>query len=110
VNETAATASWCPRCLHPAGTAAACPRCGLRQHGADAARLRVVVHRLYEVAAQRQVLEAEATTLGSEQARLLEALGGPPPEARPRPRTEWRPGVVRGLLLGLGSVLVALPP
>jgi hypothetical protein len=71
---TQAAVLWCPRCLGPVeADEAACPRCGLGQ-GTDAARLRVVVRRLYEVGERRRALEAEAATLGSEQARLLRAL------------------------------------
>ena len=49
VEERPAAVLWCPRCLRPVGEAARCPACGLRQRGADAAHLRVVVHRLYEI-------------------------------------------------------------
>jgi hypothetical protein len=105
---TQAAALWCPRCLGAVeADEAACPRCRLGQ-GADAARLRAVVRRLYEVGEQRRALEAEAATLGSEQARLLQALDPRPSRASSRAMPEWRAEVVRGLLLGLGSVLVAL--
>jgi hypothetical protein len=70
------------------------------------ARLRVVVRRLYDLGEQRRALEAEAAALEPERRRLQEAVAGTPPAAGSRP--EWRPAVVRGLLLGLGSALVAL--
>jgi hypothetical protein len=102
------TALWCPRCLQPVGQAATCPRCGLPQPGADAARLREVVYRLYQVEERRRALAAEADALGRERHRLLQALD-PAPAVAPAPaRPEWRPAVVRGVLLGVGSVLVAL--
>ncbi|HSO53398.1 MAG TPA: hypothetical protein VL330_11745, partial [Actinomycetes bacterium] len=105
---TQAAALWCPRCLGPVeADEAACRRCGLGL-GADAARLRVVVRRLYEVGEHLWALEAEAATLGSEQARLLQALDPRQAWASSRAVPEWRAEVVRGLLLGLGSVLVAL--
>lgn len=108
MTDAGATTLWCPRCLRPVGEAATCPWCGLRQQGADAARLRLVVHRLYEITEQRRALEAEAAALGLEQRRLLQALAPEPSRSSSRPLPEWRPEVVRGLLLGLGAVLVAL--
>ena len=112
-EEGAATTTtpWCPRCLRPVGESARCPRCGLQQLGADAARLRVVVHRLYEVGERQRALAAEAASLQLEQSRLLQVLAsGTAPQAGPRPRPprEWRPETVRGVLLWLGSMLVAL--
>jgi hypothetical protein len=102
------TALWCPRCLQPVGRASTCPRCGLPQPGPDAARLRQVVHRLYQVEERRRALAVEADALGRERHRLLQALD-PAPAVAPAPaRPEWRPAVVRGVLLGVGSVLVAL--
>jgi hypothetical protein len=87
----------------------------LRQDGADAARLRVVVHRLYELGEAQQALAAEMASLRLEQGRLLRALApqepalpGMEPPAMARTTLEWRPGVVRAVLLGLGAVLVAL--
>jgi len=108
VEEGSATTRWCPRCLRPVGDAARCPSCGLPQLGADAARLRVVVHRLYEVAEQQRALAGEAASLRLEQTRLLQVLAPEPARAAPRPPREWRPEVVRGVLLWLGAVLVAL--
>ena len=115
MDERPAAVLWCPRCLHPVGEAAHCPACGLRQHGADAARLRVVVHRLYEIGEAQRALAAETATLRLEQGRLLQSLapeGLASQELAPRPAAaatrEWRPGVVRGVLLGLGAALVAL--
>lgn len=107
-ERTAATATWCPGCRRPAGEAERCPSCGLRQSGADAARLRVVVHRLYEIAEQQRALAGETAALQLEQGRLLRLLGqGAAPVASRAPR-ELRPEVIRGVLLGLGSILVAL--
>jgi hypothetical protein len=115
VAEAAGAALWCPRCLGRVGEAEACPACGLGQRGAEVARLRALVHRLYELGEQRRVLAAEADTLELERRRLLEAVAGarpagagPPAAEGARPPAEWRPAVVRGLLLGLGSTLVAL--
>ncbi|HEU4399332.1 MAG TPA: hypothetical protein VFU54_16040 [Actinomycetota bacterium] len=115
MEERPAVVLWCPGCLHPVGEAARCPACGLRQDGADAARLRVVVHRLYELGEAQQALAAEMASLRLEQGRLLGALApqepalpGMEPPAAARTTLEWRPGVVRGVLLGLGAVLVAL--
>jgi hypothetical protein len=120
VEERPAAVLWCPRCLRPVGEAASCPACGLWQHGADAARLRVVVYRLYEIGEAQQALAAEAASLRLEQGRLLQSLApqavGPdglasrwrvPRDAAGAAR-EWRPGMVRGVLLGLGAALVAL--
>src|SRR4029450_14096156 len=56
---------------------------------------------------QRRALEGEAATREPERRRLLEEVVGVP-SAGLGSRPEWRPAVVRGLLLGLGSVLVAL--
>jgi len=119
VDERPAVVLWCPRCLGPVGQAAQCPACGLRQHGADAARLRVVVHRLYEIGETQSSLAAETALLRREQNRLLQSLDpqvvpgdlgsqvfGPPAVAAAT--REWRPGVVRGVLLGLGAALVAV--
>jgi hypothetical protein len=112
VEERPAAVLWCPRCLRPVGEAAHCPACGLRQHGADAARLRVVVHRLYEVGEAQRALAAETASLRLEQGRLLQSLApqvvAPEGLASQGPVREWRPGMVRGVLLGLGAVLVAL--
>ena len=63
MDERPAAVLWCPRCLRPVGEAAHCPACGLRQHGADAARLRVVVHRLYEIGETQSSLAAETALL-----------------------------------------------
>ena len=52
---------WCPRCLREVGEAARCPACGLPQLGADAARLRVVVRRLSDIAEQQRALSAVAS-------------------------------------------------
>jgi hypothetical protein len=99
------------------GDAAACPGCALPQLGPDVARLRVVVHRLYQLGEEQRTLAAESGSLERERHRLLGSVAGwaapagaePPPEAGARrPPGEWRPAVVRGVLLGLGSVLVAL--
>jgi hypothetical protein len=95
MDATAVVTPWCPRCLRPVGQAAACSGCGLPQLGADAARLRVVVHRLYELGEQRRVLAAEHDALELERRRLLDTLAGAPPAATPRPLPEWRPAVVR---------------
>jgi hypothetical protein len=125
VEERPAAVLWCPRCLRPVGEAARCPACGLAQHGTDAARLRVVVHRLYEIGELQSTLAAETASLRQEQRRLLESLDpqtaapedagsplfGPPvlgPRAAAAAAREWRPGVVRGVLLGLGAALLAL--
>jgi len=106
-ERTTATATWCPGCLRTVGEADRCPSCGLRQTGADAARLRVVVYRLYEIGEQQRALAGEADALRLEQGRLLGALGHAAAPAAAR-RREWRPEMVRGVLLGLGAVLVAL--
>jgi hypothetical protein len=95
------------------GEAARCPSCGLPQLGADAARLRVVVRRLSDIAEQQRALGEEANSLRWEQGRLLQVLavqgaGTQGGWARPRAGREWRPEMVRGVLLWLGSVLVAL--
>jgi hypothetical protein len=118
VEQQQAAVLWCPRCLGAVGEAARCPACGLRQQGADAARLRVVVHRLYELGEAQRALAAEAASLRAEQARLLASLdpraaaegaaGWPAPPVAGRAAREWRPSMVRGVLLGLGAVLVAL--
>jgi hypothetical protein len=107
VRQATVATPWCPRCLRAVGDAAACPGCGLPQLGPAVARLRVVVRRLYDLGEQRRALEAEAATLEPERRRLLEEVVGAP-SAGSGSRPEWRPAVVRGLLLGLGSVLVAL--
>jgi hypothetical protein len=107
VREATVAAPWCPRCLRAVGDAPTCPGCGLPQLGPEVARLRVLVRRLYDLGEERRALDAEAATLEPERRRLLEAVAGSP-AAGSRPRPEWRPAVVRGLLLGLGSVLVAL--
>jgi hypothetical protein len=99
---------WCPRCLREVGEAARCPACGLPQLGADAARLRVVVRRLSDIAEQQRALGEEANSLRSEQWRLLQALSAQGGWAVPRAGREWRPEMVRGVLLWLGSALVAL--
>jgi hypothetical protein len=75
----------------------------------------VVVHRLYEIGEAQRALAAETASLRLDQGRLLQsldpeglaaqALAPRPAAAAPR---EWRPGVVRGVLLGLGAALVAL--
>ena len=106
-ERTTATATWCPGCRRTVGEADRCPSCGLRQTGADAARLRVVVYRLYEIGEQQRALAGEADALRREQGRLLGALGHAAAPAAAR-RREWRPEIVRGVLLGLGAVLVAL--
>lgn len=103
---------WCPGCLGGVGEAARCPSCGLPQAGADAARLRVVARRLSDIAEQQRALGEEANSLRWEQGRLLQALaqdaGTQGGWARPRAGREWRPEIVREVLLWLGSVLVAL--
>jgi hypothetical protein len=99
---------WCPRCLREVGEAARCPACGLPQLGADAARLRVVVRRLSDIAEQQRALGEEANSLRSEQWRLLQALSAQGGWAAPRAGREWRPEMVRGVLLWVGSALVAL--
>src|SRR4029450_3471239 len=96
---------WCPRCLREGGEAARCPACGLPQLGADAARLRVVGRRLSDIAEQQRILGEEANSLRSEQWRLLQALSGQGGWAAPRSGREWRPEMVRGVLLWLGSGL-----
>ncbi len=115
MDERPAAVLWCPRCLRPVGEATHCPACGLRQLGADAARLRVVVHRLYEIGEAQRALAAETASLRLAQGRLLQSLDPQGLAAQvlaPRPAAaaprEWRPGVVRGVLLGLGAALVAL--
>jgi hypothetical protein len=94
------------------GEAARCPSCGLPQLGADAARLRVVVRRLSDIAEQQRALGEEASALRWEQGRLVQALtqgaGAKGGWAAPRAGREWRPEMVRGVLLWVGSVLVAL--
>jgi hypothetical protein len=107
VRQATVATPWCPRCLRVVGDAAACPGCGLPQLGSAVARLRVVVRRLHDLGEQRRALEAEAAALEPERRRLLEEVAGVP-SAGSGSRPEWRPAVVRGLLLGLGSVLVAL--
>jgi hypothetical protein len=114
MTTQAAGPQWCPRCLRGVGEAARCPSCGLPQLGADAARLRVVVRRLSDIAEQQRALGEETSSLRWEQGRLLQALaaqgawaaqGG---RTAPRAGREWRPEMVRGVLLWLGSALVAL--
>src|SRR6266542_3222495 len=106
--DRADTTSWCPRCMRPTGEAARCPSCGLAQLGADADRLRVVVWRLHEIGERQRALEEEAAPLRLEQVRLLQVLGRDSAR-RPRgARAQWRPEVVRGVLLWLGSILLAL--
>jgi hypothetical protein len=105
MEEGAVAAPWCPGCLRQAGQAARCPACGLRQHGAAAGRLRVVVRRLYDLGRAQRELATEAAALEAERHRLLAELAAP---AAARASREWRPDVVRGLLLGLGALLVAL--
>src|SRR6266511_235256 len=106
--DRADTTSWCPRCMRPTGEAARCPSCGLAQLGADADRLRVVVWRLHEIGERQRALEEEAAPLRLEQVRLLQVLGRDSAR-RPRGvRAQWRPEVVRGVLLWLGSILLAL--
>jgi hypothetical protein len=108
VEERPAAVLWCPRCLRPVGEAARCPACGLRQRGADAAHLRVVVHRLYEIGETQSALAAETASLRREQSRLLASLDAQMAAPTAAATREWRPGVVRGVLLGLGAALVAL--
>ena len=94
--------------MRPTGEAARCPSCGLAQLGADADRLRVVVWRLHEIGERQRALEEEAAPLRLEQVRLLQVLGRDSAR-RPRgARAQWRPEVVRGVLLWLGSILLAL--
>src|SRR6266545_4081082 len=108
-QDATATPLWCPRCLRTVDGAANCPWCGLRRQGsAEAARLRVVVHRRYQVGEGRRALAEEDASLLAEQQRLLQALAPEPAGAVARSPREWRPEVVRGVLLWLGSVLVAL--
>jgi hypothetical protein len=108
IADQADTTPWCPRCLRRTGESAHCPSCGLPQLGADAARLRVVVHRLYEIGQQERALAAEAASLRLEQNRLLQELARQSAPRFPGPSREWRPELVRGVLLWLGSILVAL--
>jgi hypothetical protein len=108
-QDATATPLWCPRCLRTVDGAANCPWCGLRRQGsAEAARLRVVVHRRHQVGERRRALAEEDASLLAEQRRLLQALAPEPAGAVARSPREWRPEVVRGVLLWLGSVLVAL--
>lgn len=108
MDGAATVTLWCPRCLRPVGDAATCPGCALPQHGPDVARLRVVVHRLYQLGERQRALAAESGALERERDRLLETVAGGSAAAVSRPPGEWRPAVVRGVLLGLGSLLVAL--
>ncbi len=107
VEETPTT-PWCPRCLRPTGESARCPSCGLAQLGPQAERLRVVVWRLHEIGERQQALEAEAASLRLEQIRLLQVLGRDGARRAHGPSLEWRPELVRGVLLWLGSILLAL--
>jgi RNA polymerase subunit RPABC4/transcription elongation factor Spt4 len=108
IADRAAATRWCPRCLRLTGESSHCPSCGLPQLGADAARLRVVVHRLREIDEQERALAAEAASLRAEHGRLLQALTREGAQRPPGPRREWSPELVRGVLLWLGSILVAL--
>ncbi len=109
MEERTATATWCPGCGRPAGEVSRCPSCGLPQTGADADRLRVVVWRLYELGERQRALLEETAALRRERGRLLHALGqGAAAPAGTTARREWRPEMIRGVLLGLGSVLVAI--
>ncbi len=106
--DRADTTPWCPRCMRPTGESARCPSCGLAQLGPDADRLRVVVWRLHEIGERQRALEEEAAPLRLEQVRLLQVLGRDSAR-RPRgARVQWRPEVVRDVLLWLGSILLAL--
>ena len=102
MTTQAAGPQWCPRCLRGVGEAARCPSCGLPQLGADAARLRIVVRRLSDIAEQQRALGDEASSLRSEQGRLLQALSAQGAWAAQGGRTaphagrEWRPEMVRG--------------
>jgi hypothetical protein len=72
----------------------------------------VVARRLSDIAEQQRMLSEEANTLRWEQGRLVQALaqgaGTQGGWAAPRAGHEWRPETVRGVLLWLGSALVAL--
>ncbi|HZD37803.1 MAG TPA: hypothetical protein VE664_04110, partial [Actinomycetes bacterium] len=120
MEDRADTTPWCPRCLARPGEVERCPSCGLWLLGPEAERLRVVVWRLHEIRGRQEMLEAEAAPLRLEQVRLLQVLGRPG-RARGAPdrggdgaghaddaRREWRPELVRGVLLWLGSVLLTL--
>ena len=108
---------WCPSCFATVGDAPVCPSCGMAgQDGVDAARLRIVVSRIHEIASER----AEAPV------RARHARPGAPPTVPPRPsrdrrrevrpvglragttRPEWRPERVRDVLLWLGALLLVI--
>jgi hypothetical protein len=111
VEERTATATWCPGCGRPAGEVSRCPSCGLPQTGADADRLRVVVWRLHELGERQRALLEETAALRRERDGLLQALGHGTAAVAPAgtaARRESRPEMIRGVLLGLGSVLVAI--
>jgi Domain of unknown function (DUF397) len=106
--EQAPTTPWCPRCLRSTGPSARCPECGLEQLGPDADRLRVLVWQLHDIGERQQALEAEAAPLRMEQAQLIQALSPDGVASAPRAPSEWRPELVRGVLLWLGAILLAL--
>jgi hypothetical protein len=106
--EQAPTTPWCPRCLRSTGPSARCPECGLEQLGPDADRLRVLVWQLHDIGERQQALEAEAAPLRMEHAQLIQALSPDGVARAPRAPREWRPGLVRGVLLWLGAILLAL--
>ncbi|HEX6677081.1 MAG TPA: hypothetical protein VF486_18885, partial [Actinomycetes bacterium] len=111
MEERNATATWCPGCGRPGGEVSRCPSCGLPQAGADADRLRVVVWRLHQLGERQRALQEETAALRRERDRLLQALGHGTAAVAPAgtaARRESRPEMIRGVLLGLGSVLVAI--
>ncbi|HEX5882155.1 MAG TPA: hypothetical protein VF468_28140, partial [Actinomycetota bacterium] len=76
MDGAATVTPWCPRCLRPVGDAATCPGCALPQLGPDVARLRVVVHRLYQLGERQRALAAESGALERERHRLLGTVAG----------------------------------
>ena len=88
-----------------------CSGCGLPLAGEDAERLQQVVERLVEVTEQQRMLAMEAADLRRRHAELVRDLrsgeaGGESEKMRLGP--EWRPEIVRDVLLWLGSALVAI--
>ena len=66
------TELWCPSCFTTVGDATVCPSCGMAdQQGVDAARLRIVVARIHDIASERAVLQAELDTLVRERHELF---------------------------------------
>ena len=64
---------------------------GLRppQLGPDVARLRVVVHRRYQLGERQRALAAESDALERERRRLLETVAGRPEAAAAAPAAGW---------------------